>query len=585
MHYLSLDYLIVYAFLLITLYIGLRASRGIKDIREYAVGDRGLGTGVLLLTFMATNLGGASIIGTTSNVFQDGVVMIAALSGVAISMLMINFLVVPHVGRFSTAITAGDVMGHLYGSYSQLLTGVLGVLYAISMVSLELTILGELSESLFGLKAAWTIVIAGMLLALYTAHGGIKSVTATDVFQFLVLCIMLPYIASMSIKEVGSLSDVFSKTPSTHFNVFSRPDFSFYLTLFLMWSIFPVGLTSPAIFQRLLMARSVSDLRRQYFIAAAFDPLVQVTVMLIGLAGVVLYPTVEAKEILPHIIMKLLPVGIKGVAMAGLVAVIMSTADSYLHSAGLLLVHDVAAPISRNLGGDINELRWVRYATVSLGLFAVLISLRPIGLIEYSFAAMRFTGPVLLFPLIMGIAGVKPDKRDFYTAMAVTLVIFVLLRLTLSANQSHLSVLISLLVNGLVFSGMHVVRHKGFVIVKNRGAQEILWLPQKKHWVTRLKSLFIRPKAILQYSQNSVAKYGASYVLFGAFCCINFTFPYFMWTDKVPHAHDLVSYSRLAAATMCGLLIVKEKWPSSYYPIFPPFGTLLCSTACLLPVR
>jgi SSS family solute:Na+ symporter len=40
MNYLSVDYLIVYAFLALTLIIGLRAGRGIKDIREYAIANK-----------------------------------------------------------------------------------------------------------------------------------------------------------------------------------------------------------------------------------------------------------------------------------------------------------------------------------------------------------------------------------------------------------------------------------------------------------------------------------------------------------------------------------------------------------------
>jgi SSS family solute:Na+ symporter len=44
MNYLSIDYLIVYAFLAITLFIGIRSGRGIKDIREYALANKVYGT-------------------------------------------------------------------------------------------------------------------------------------------------------------------------------------------------------------------------------------------------------------------------------------------------------------------------------------------------------------------------------------------------------------------------------------------------------------------------------------------------------------------------------------------------------------
>ena len=58
MNYLSIDYLIVGGFLLLTLLIGLLAGRGIKDIREYAIANKQFGTGALTLTLVATYIGG-----------------------------------------------------------------------------------------------------------------------------------------------------------------------------------------------------------------------------------------------------------------------------------------------------------------------------------------------------------------------------------------------------------------------------------------------------------------------------------------------------------------------------------------------
>ena len=58
MQLFSVDSLIVAASLLITLIIGLRAGRGIKDIKEYATANRMLGTGALVLTWLATDVAG-----------------------------------------------------------------------------------------------------------------------------------------------------------------------------------------------------------------------------------------------------------------------------------------------------------------------------------------------------------------------------------------------------------------------------------------------------------------------------------------------------------------------------------------------
>ena len=62
MNYFSVDYLIIYAFLIITLILGIKAGKGIDNIRTYAIGDKNFSTAALILTFLATTLAGTSII-------------------------------------------------------------------------------------------------------------------------------------------------------------------------------------------------------------------------------------------------------------------------------------------------------------------------------------------------------------------------------------------------------------------------------------------------------------------------------------------------------------------------------------------
>jgi Na+/proline symporter len=95
MRYFTIDYLIVYAFLAITLFIGIRAGKGIKNIREYAIANKIYGTGILVLTFFATNIGGASTLDTASDVFSDGIIMTVALLEVAIQILIIAIFITP----------------------------------------------------------------------------------------------------------------------------------------------------------------------------------------------------------------------------------------------------------------------------------------------------------------------------------------------------------------------------------------------------------------------------------------------------------------------------------------------------------
>jgi len=255
MNYLSVDYLIVYAFLAVTLFIGLRAGRGIKDIREYAIANKSFGTGALVLTYLATNIAGGSVIGMVEDIYTNGIIITVALLGLFVSYLFIAVFIAPKAADFDNCITMGDLMGTLYDKKSKVIAGTLGTLTAVSLAGMELILLGVISETLLGIKAEWAIVIGGLLLAAYSAYGGIKSVTSTDVFQFLVLIIVIPFIAYIVTNKAGGLKEVFIQAPREKLAIFNHEKFSFYLVLFLMWTILPVGMIDPAIIQRLLMGK------------------------------------------------------------------------------------------------------------------------------------------------------------------------------------------------------------------------------------------------------------------------------------------------------------------------------------------
>ncbi len=324
----GLDALVVVAFLLITLIIGLRAGRGIKDIREYATANKMYGVITLTLTFLATNIGSSYIFLGAGEAFREGIINAVATLGFAISPLIVALLITPKVRYFDSCFTMGDVMGNIYGRYSQVITGIIGLLYSVALIGTQFSALKLIAATLLNIESDWNIVIIGLLLTLYTAYGGIKSVAVTDIFQFIVIIVVIPLLANTVLDQVGGIRQLFTSVPIEKFKIFTHEEFPRHLVLFIIWGLFPSLLVSPAIFQRLLMAGSSQQLRNQYLTIAAFKPLFSFTIMLIGLGGFVLYPTCKPDHIVPQIIQELLPTGAKGLAIAGLTAVIMSTADS-----------------------------------------------------------------------------------------------------------------------------------------------------------------------------------------------------------------------------------------------------------------
>ncbi|MCU0318211.1 MAG: hypothetical protein MUC61_02605 [Amoebophilaceae bacterium] len=471
---------------------------------------------------------------------------------------------------FDKSLTLGDVMGTLYGENSKIIAGILGFLTTICVAGMELIVLGLLCESLLGLDYRWGVGLGGLILSIYSAHGGIKAVTATDVFQFLVLLIVLPVIAVWALDYAGGIRAVLDQVPVMKMQVVTHPQALYYLIMLILLDILQVGMVDPATMQRLLMARSQRQLRNQFFVLSIISPAVQLTSMLLALTGIVLYPTLEGAQVVPQIIKDLLPVGIKGLAMAGFFAVSMGNIDSYLHAAGITLVHDIVKPICDKFSLGIDELRWAKYATMFVSVFSIAIGLtKTNGLYNLLFVSYECT-PILVFPLWSGILGLKPDKYAFYLAAGVTTVVLFLCKFLLPVAQSHFVVFIGLAANGIVFFCTHAIRNHGFqvIVVNPTNRKEYLWKPHRKALLTWLAHLMPTLSGIIQYSQRQVAKYDAPYLLLGSFCVVNYIIPYFMWAYEGAHSEIILSL-RLVGALACGLLLVRDKWPQSLLPYLP----------------
>src|SRR3569623_146642 len=468
--------------------------------------------------------------------------------------------------HFRQCLTMGDVMGNLYGSPAQVIVGICNFILAICCAGAEILMLGVVTQSLLGIDAHWGIIVGGLLLTLYVVHGGMQAVTMTDVVQFLMLLVLLPVLAASALQQAGGIKAVLTQIPHDQLRIGDHPKFSYYVILFLAFGIFHYNMMDPALIQRMLMAQSGPQLRRMFLALAGLFTVIFLVFMALGTTGHQLYPHLAAAEIIPHMIKTLLPVGLRGLMVGGMIAVVMASADSLLHAAGVTLVHDVLRPLGGYRGIAIQEMRWVRHITLLSGLLIIVLGLTNHGEDLYGliFMHIEFATPLLVFPFFAGILGLKPDWHAFYSSAAVTLLTFLAGRLLnklgfLEAYSDFLT-LICVLASGMTFFMMHWVRHRGFVVVRRgmkvseKAADEYLWQPSRLRFMHVVLQWVPTPQRLLQYSHQQVSKYGAPYLLFGAFCCINFTLPYFMWSHDSVASYNQMLYLRVLGGLACGLL-------------------------------
>eukprot|EP00540_Astrosyne_radiata_P005063 CAMPEP_0116822720 /NCGR_PEP_ID=MMETSP0418-20121206/427_1 /TAXON_ID=1158023 /ORGANISM="Astrosyne radiata, Strain 13vi08-1A" /LENGTH=258 /DNA_ID=CAMNT_0004450869 /DNA_START=8 /DNA_END=780 /DNA_ORIENTATION=- len=241
-------------------------------------------------------------------------------------------------------------------------------------------------------------------------------------------------------------------------------------------------MVDPALIQRMLMVKSKPQLRQICFTLAGAFGVLFLVFMLLGIAGHQLYPTLSAEALVPNMIKELLPVGLRGLMMVGIFAVVMASAESYLHAAGVTLVHDVIRPFAARRKVKITTIHWVRWVTLLVGLLIIGLGLTN-GEDVYSLIEtdLEFTVPLLTLPFFLGVLGLKPSSRAFYVATLVTLGTFLAAKQGFVDVSSHNLPLVCILANGVTFFLVHYARHQGFAFVRlNRLARWVyVWQPEE----------------------------------------------------------------------------------------------------------
>ncbi|HCJ11664.1 MAG: hypothetical protein A2Y14_00180 [Verrucomicrobia bacterium GWF2_51_19] len=458
----NIDILIVAAYLIITLIIGIWSARHTHSLREFSIADRNYPTAVLVATVTATIVDSLSILGVTERIISVGIVFMFLSFGEGIVKLLTAQFIAPKMERFFEMISIGDIMGSLYGKVGRVTTGILGICVCIGYISAQVTAIGLILQSTLGWDFTYGMLLGTSIVILYSSFGGIRSVTMTDVFQFGVLIIAIPIICNVALAHVGGYEGLLAKIPAQKLRIFPEGEMLRYLFLMM---VFCIPFINPAEMQRLLMARNTGQIQRTFRIAAGIDFCFYAIVGIIGLSAIVMFPEINAEVAFPHLINTILPTGIKGLAIAGMLAVIMSTSDSYLNTASILVVHDIVRPLTKGLSIK-TELNLARLTTWIIGLAAIGTSIyfRGEGLIVMILSFLNLWGPIIVIPMLAGIMGYKTTSTSFVLAALAGGAMFALWHIILGPifdlTESFDALIPCMAINALVFFGSGWMRKR-----------------------------------------------------------------------------------------------------------------------------
>ncbi len=352
------DFIIIGFYLAMVLTVGLRAGRRVGSFEEYAVEGRSYSSFVVFATLSASFIGGGFTMGNAEKVFILGVVSVVALWEFSLKEILVAKLIAPRIGAFPNAISVGDIMVRDYGRLGKIITGIFSVLLCAGILGAQIGGMGYMFNLFLGLPV-WAGILIGMgIIILYDTIGGMRAIVATDVVQFVVLAIGVPICLIMGIRAVGGIDAIMTAAPPGHFQLFGSITPVQFVSLFLTF-LFGETLVPPYV-RRLFISRDTQRIVRGTFWSGIFSVPFFAVSSGIGLVALTMNPGLNPNLSLPYIIQSALPVGLRGLVIAGLISVVMSSADSFLNSASISLINNIVNPLRRTPLSDREGLRWAR---------------------------------------------------------------------------------------------------------------------------------------------------------------------------------------------------------------------------------
>jgi SSS family solute:Na+ symporter len=393
---MALDYAVIAAYVLGMVGVGWWGMRRATTRSDYLVAGRRLGWAMYSGTMSAVVIGGASTIGGIALGYQFGISGAWLVFTIGLGILALSAFFARRIVRLRVY-TVPEMLDLRYGGSTSIVSGVVMWGYTL-MLSVTSTIAyATVFEVLFGLPKVGGVVIGGAIVVLYSALGGMWSITLTDIVQFVVktvgiLLVLLP----TALVAVGGFGGLQAKLPTSFFDVGSIG--TSHIVTYLLIYVFGL-LIGQDIWQRVFTARTPRVATTGGLTSGLYCVVYAIAGAVIGSAARVLYPNLaNPDDAFATIVTGLLPSGLRGLVLAAALAAMMSTASGALIACSTVAQNDIL-----RRGG----VRANRLATVVLGVVVILIAIT----VDDVVAALTVAYNLLVGGLLVAIIGGLLWKR------------------------------------------------------------------------------------------------------------------------------------------------------------------------------
>ena len=403
-----LERVLVGVYLAACIGIGIAVSKRVLGSRdEYWVAGRRIGTVVNSMAIMAALASGGSIIGVMGLAYAQGIPATLALFGGAVVGFPLASILVAKPLRNFGKFTITDFMSFRYPhALVRYLVPILIVAAFTIYIVAQLKAAGITAEALLGIPYETALALATVVFIIYVSFGGMVAITWTDVVQGFLMLLVVMGTALVLVWRVGSPFEIMSQATAVApelGQVANRP-VSSYLGYFIIWATaIPV---IPHIVMRVFTARDAESARLSLNLSMlVYSVMILAAVLAIVPVGRIDFPGLQdADQLFLRVMETQFPPLIRGIAVAAVLAAVMSTTDALLLACSSAISHDLLGGLLRGRASE-RTMSLVRIgSTWVIGIGALLWAFSPPELItEFYTAGVGVLSASLFVPTIAGL--------------------------------------------------------------------------------------------------------------------------------------------------------------------------------------
>ncbi len=416
----GIDWVIIAGYFLlvfgVALWAGARERTGKGTSADYFLAGRDAGWFLVGGSLFASNIGSEHLIGLAGTGAASGVAVAQFEILASLILLLLGWVFVPFY-LSSGVFTMPEFLERRYSSTARWYLAVISIIgYVLTKISVTIAAGGIVFEALMGVDFWTGALVVVVITGIYTVFGGLRAVLYTDLLQMFVLLGGAIVVTLLGLQALGGWSAMEQTVGPTFLDLWkpaTDPDFPWTGILFGapilgVW----YWCTDQFIVQRVLAAHD-QDHARRGTIFAGYLKLLPLFIFVIP--GVIAYALAQRGQLelgapdqaLPALIGTLLPAGLRGLVVAGLLAALMSSLSSVFNSTSTLVTWDVY----RKLRPQASERRLVLVGQlttavlVGFGLLWIpLMQLVSGQLYQYLQSVQAYISPPIAVVFLLGIA-------------------------------------------------------------------------------------------------------------------------------------------------------------------------------------